>query len=63
MEYLTRPYDESDRLYQSLLDVSNASWPDPVAAHAAAAGRSSENGVTIERVLNIRIKLETQPAR
>jgi hypothetical protein len=61
VEYLVGHYDESDRLYQGLLDVSNASWPDPDKAVLAVRGRSRRLNVT--RVLNIRIKLETQPAR
>lgn len=59
MEYLISAQDESDRRYQSLLDVSNASWPDPDRAILAVRGRSKSMNVI--RVLNI--KLETQPAR
>jgi hypothetical protein len=61
MEYLTGHIDESDRLYQSLLDISNAAWPD--VTRAAAAARNTRRGANVTRVLNIRIKLETQPAR
>ena len=61
MEYLERPYDGSDRLYQGLLELSNASWPDPGSAVLAVRGRSRR--LNVVRVLNIRIKLETQPAR
>jgi len=61
MEYLISAQDESDRQYQSLLDVSNASWPDPDRAVLAVRGRSKSMNVI--RVLNIKIKLETQPAR
>ena len=61
MEYLISAQDESDRRYQSLLDVSNASWPDPDRAVLAVRGRSESMNVI--RVLNIKIKLETQPAR
>jgi hypothetical protein len=56
-----RHYDESDRLYQGLLDVSNATWPDP--ERAVLAVRGSSRRMNVVRVLNIRIKLETQPAR
>ena len=59
MEYLISAQDESDRRYQSLLDVSNASWPDRDRAILAVRGRSKSMNVI--RVLNI--KLETQPAR
>lgn len=59
MEYLISAQDESDRRYQSLLDVSNASWPDSDRAILAVRGRSKSMNVI--RVLNI--KLETQPAR
>jgi hypothetical protein len=51
MEYLISAQDESDRRYQSLLDVSNA----------AVRGRSKS--LNVIRVFNIKIKLETQPAR
>ncbi len=61
MEYLINAQDESDRRYQSLLDVSNAAWPDPEKAVLAIRGRSKSMNVI--RVLNIRIKLETKPAR
>jgi hypothetical protein len=61
VEHLVGHYDESDRLYQGLLDVSNATWPDPRRAVLAVRGRSRRMNVV--RVLNIRIKLETQPAR
>ena len=61
MEYLISAQDESDRRYQSLLDVSNASWPDPDRAVLAIRGRSKS--LNVIRVLNIKIKLETQPAR
>ena len=61
MEHLVKHYDESDRLHQGLLDISNASWPDPEGAVLAVRGRSRRMNVV--RVLNIRIKLETQPAR
>lgn len=61
MEYLMNAQDESDRLYQSLLDISNASWPDPDRAVMAIRGRS--RSMNVVRVLNIRIKLETKPAR
>jgi hypothetical protein len=61
VEHLVRHYDESDRLYQSLLDVSNASWPDQ--KRAVLAVRGSSRSMNVVRVLNIRIKLETQPAR
>jgi hypothetical protein len=61
MEYLMNAQDESDRLYQSLLDISNASWPDPDRAVRAIRGRS--RSMNVIRVLNIRIKLETKPAR
>ena len=61
MEYLINTQDESDRLYQSLLDVSNAAWPDPEKAVLAVRGRS--RSMNVIRVLNIRIKLETKPAR
>ena len=61
MEYLINAQDESDRLYQSLLDISNASWPDPDKAVLAIRGRS--RSMNVVRVLNIRIKLETKPAR
>ncbi|MCK5711279.1 MAG: hypothetical protein KAI25_01035, partial [Hyphomicrobiaceae bacterium] len=60
MEYLMSSQDESDRLYQSLLDVSNVAWPDPDRAVLAIRGRSKSMNVV--RVLNIRIKLETKPA-
>lgn len=61
MEYLVRAYDESDRLYQSLVDLKNAAWPDlPWAAGTAKRlGRS----LNVLNVRTIRIKLETQPAR
>ena len=61
MEYLIIAQDESDRQYQSLLDISNASWPDPERAVLAVRGRN--RSVNVIRVLNIKIKLETQPAR
>ncbi|MFH1689876.1 MAG: hypothetical protein ABIE42_06520 [Candidatus Eisenbacteria bacterium] len=61
MEYLISAQDESDRRYQGLLDVSNASWPDPERAVLAIRGRSKS--VNVIRVLNIKIKFETQPAR
>ena len=61
MEYLISTQDESDRRYQSLLDISNASWPDPARAVVAVRGRNKS--VNVVRVLNIKIKLETQPAR
>ena len=61
MEYLISTQDESDRRYQSLLDVSNASWPDP--DRKVLAVRSRSTSVNVVRVLNIKIKLETQPAR
>ena len=61
MEYLIYAQDESDRQYQSLLDISNASWPDVKKAVEAIRGRS--RSVNVIRVLNIKIKLETQPAR
>ncbi len=61
MEYLISTQDESDRRYQGLLDISNASWPDPDRAILAVRGRSKSMNVI--RVLNIRIKLETKPAR
>ena len=61
MEYLINAQDESDRLYQSLLDISNASWPDPDKAVLAVRGRSKK--MNVMRVINIRIKLETKPAR
>ncbi len=61
MEYLINAQDESDRLYQSLLDVSNASWPDADRAVLVVRGRSRRMNVI--RVLNIKIKLETKPAR
>lgn len=61
MEYLISAQDESDRRYQSLLDVSNAAWPDPERAVLAVRGRSKS--VNVIRVLNIKIKLETKPAR
>ena len=61
MEHLVRAYDESDRRYQSLLDVSNATWPDPDKAVLAIKGRTKS--MSVVRVLNIKIKLETQPAR
>jgi len=61
MEYLINAQDESDRLYQSLLDISNASWPDPDKAVLAIRGRSKR--MNVMRVINIRIKLETKPAR
>lgn len=61
MEYLISTQDESDRRYQSLLDISNASWPDPDTRVLAV--RSRNTGVNVVRVLNIKIKLETQPAR
>ena len=61
MEYLISTQDESDRSYQGLLDVSNASWPDPKDAVLAVRGKS--RSLNVVRVLNIRIKLETQPAR
>jgi hypothetical protein len=61
MEYLISTQDESDRLYQSLLDISNASWPDPDKAVLAIRGRSKR--MNVMRVINIRIKLKTQPAR
>ena len=61
MEYLINAQDESDRLYQSLLDVSNASWTDADRAVLVVRGRSRRMNVI--RVLNIKIKLETKPAR
>ena len=61
MEHLIRAYDESDRQYQSLVDISNASWPNPERVVLAVTGRSKS--VNVLRVLNIKIKLETQPAR
>ena len=61
MEHLVRAHDESDRSYQDLIDVSNASWPDPKDAVLAVRGKS--RSLNVVRVLNIRIKLETQPAR
>jgi hypothetical protein len=61
MEHLVRAHDESDRLYQSLVDVSNASWPDP--ERTVLAIRERGKSVSVIRVLNIRIKLETRPAR
>ena len=61
MEYLISTQDESDRLYQSLLDVSNASWPDPDRAVRAVRGKN--RSLNVVRVFNIRIKLETKPAR
>ena len=61
MEYLINAQDESDRLYQSLLDISNASWPDPDKAVLAVRGRSKK--MNVMRVINIRIKLETKHAR
>ena len=61
MEYLISTQDESDRRYQSLLDISNASWPDP--DRKVLAVRSKSKSANVVRVLNIRIKLETQPAR
>lgn len=61
MEHLVRAYDESDRRYQSLVDVSNATWPDPAKAVLAVRGRS--RSMNVVRVLNIKIKLETKPAR
>ncbi len=61
MEYLIYAHDESDRQYQSLLDISNASWPDVKKAVEAIRGR--DRSVNVIRVLNIKIKLETQPAR
>ena len=61
MEYLISTQDESDRRYQSLLDISNASWPNP--DRKVLAVRSKNTSVNVVRVLNIKIKLETQPAR
>ncbi|HYW68825.1 MAG TPA: hypothetical protein VE960_04410 [bacterium] len=61
MEYLISTQDESDRRYQSLLDISNASWPNP--DRKVLAVRSRNTSVNVVRVLNIKIKLETQPAR
>jgi hypothetical protein len=61
MEYLISHIDESDRSYQGLLDISNAAWPDARGAVEAVRGTRTRRGVV--RVLNIRIKLETQPAR
>jgi hypothetical protein len=61
MEYLEKPYDGSNRLYLSLLDLSNASWPDPDKAVLSLKG--SDRRMNVARVLYIRIKLETQPAR
>ena len=61
MEYLMNAQDESDRLYQSLLDISNASWPNPDRVLLAVKGRSKS--LNVVRVLNIKIKLETKPAR
>jgi len=61
MEYLISTQDESDRRYQSLLDISNASWPDP--DRVVVAVRGKDRSVNVVRVLNIKIKLETQPAR
>ena len=61
MEYLNVHYDESDRLYQGLVDISNAAWPDRRSAVEAIRGRS--RGASVVRVLNIRIRLETEPAR
>jgi hypothetical protein len=61
VEYLTRPYDGSDRQYQGLLDLSNAAWPDPSRAALAVKGRTRT--LNVARVHRIRIKLETQPAR
>ncbi len=61
MEYLMNAQDESDRRYQSLLDVSNASWPDPDKAVLAIRGRS--RSMNVIRVFNIKIKLETKPVR
>ena len=61
MEYLISTQDESDRRYQSLLDISNASWPNP--DRKVLAVRSRNTSLNVVRVLNIKIKLETQPAR
>ena len=61
MEYLISTIDESDRQSQSLLDISNAAWPD--VTRAIKAARGTRRGANVTRVLNIRIKLETQPAR
>ena len=61
MEYLISAQDESDRRYQNLIDISNAGWPDPDRAVLAIRGRSKS--VNVIRVLNIKIKLETKPAR
>ncbi|MCK4410128.1 MAG: hypothetical protein KAW67_08585 [Candidatus Eisenbacteria sp.] len=61
MEYLISAQDESDRRYQSLLDISNASWSDPDRVVPAIRGRNKS--VNVIRVLNIKIKLETKPAR
>jgi hypothetical protein len=61
MEYLTRQYDGSDRGYLTLLDLSNAVWPD-VPRTPDAARRVGES-VNVLRVRSIRIKLETRPAR
>ncbi len=61
MEYLISAQDESDRRYQSLLDVSNATWPDPEKAVLVVRGRT--RSMNVIRVLNIKIKLETKPAR
>ena len=61
MEYLIYAQDESDRQYQSLLDISNATWPDIKRTVEAIHART--RSVNVIRVLNIKIKLETQPAR
>ena len=61
MEYLTRTYDEGDRRYGDLLDLTNAAWPDLPRTDDAAKrlGRS----VNVLRVRRITIKLEARPAR
>ena len=61
MEYLTRAYDESDRHYRSLLDLTNAAWPDPPGT--ADAVRKLGSAVNVLRVRRITIKLEARPAR
>lgn len=60
MEHLIRPYDESERQYQSLLDIANASWPDVEATIRAIRERSGGRGAI--RVLRIKLLLEPRPA-
>jgi hypothetical protein len=61
MEYLMGLHDEDDRQYLSLLDLTNAAWPDlpRTAEDAQKLGES----ISVLRVRSIRIKLETRPAR